>query len=119
VSAPTFAETDWTQIVLLYRELMRLTPTPVVALNAAVATGMALGPENGLRALAALAGDPRSSDVLAEYHLWHAANADLRRRAGHAADALPWYRRAQALAPTAAERAYLARRVAECGGDPA
>ena len=118
VSAPTFAETDWAQIVLLYRELMRLTPTPVVALNAAVATGMAFGPEHGLRALAALAGAPRSSDVLTEYHLWHAANADLRRRAGHGGDALPWYRRAQALAPTAAERAYLARRVAECGCDP-
>jgi len=86
VTAPTFAETDWAQIVLLSRALMRLAPTPVVALNAAVASGMAIAPEHGLRALAALAGDARSAGVLTEYHPWHASNDALPPRARRVAE---------------------------------
>ena len=83
-TAPDAADTDWPRIVRLYDELLRLTPSPVVALNRAIAVGMADGPLAGLRALAELEGDPK----LAGYHLLPAARADLLARAGRTAEAV-------------------------------
>lgn len=109
--APRPQDTDWEQIVALYRALMRLTSSPVVALNHAVAVAMAEGPRHGL----ALLETAEMEAALADYHLFHAARADLLRREGqwHAAQAA--YRRALDLAQNAAERAFLRRRLDETG----
>jgi RNA polymerase sigma-70 factor (ECF subfamily) len=106
-SAATAADTDWTQIALLYGELLRFLPTPVVELNRAVAVGMAYGPAEGLAVVASL----ERSGKLAGYHLLPATRADLLRRLGAADDAAFAYREALALAPTEAERRYLNRRL--------
>ncbi|MQA00541.1 MAG: sigma-70 family RNA polymerase sigma factor [Dehalococcoidia bacterium] len=98
---------DWRQILALYDELLRLSPTPIVALNRAAALGMAAGPRAGLEAIDALAGDPR----LERYHL-HAARADLLRRAGRP-EAAEAYRRAIDLCANDGERRYLERRLVE------
>jgi RNA polymerase sigma-70 factor, ECF subfamily len=92
--------TDWAQIVALYDQLIALAPTPVVALNRAIALAEVQGPE---RALEAIEGLP-----LDRYHAFHAARADLLKRAGRAAEAADAYARAAELAPTGAERAFLA-----------
>lgn len=107
--APTAAATDWPQIVLLYRELLRVLPTPVVALNHAAAVAMAEGPQAGLSLLAQLC------DVaeLEGYHPFFATRADLLRRLGRHGEALPDYQRAAELAKNGPERRYLARRGAE------
>jgi len=107
--APRAEETDWPQIAALYAILVRVHPTPVVELNAAVAVAMADGLERGLHRLDLLAqrGD------LAGYHLLPAAQADLLRRLGRRADAAAAYRRALALVANEAERRYLERRLAE------
>jgi RNA polymerase sigma-70 factor, ECF subfamily len=104
-SAPHPEDTDWPQIAALYRGLLELQPSPVIALNLAVAIAMADGPDAGLRLLEPLGPD------LDRYHLFHAARADLLRRAGRpqAADA---YRRALDLSTNDAERRYLTRRLA-------
>ena len=106
--APTPAATDWRQIELLYGELARVLPSPVVALNRAVAVAMADGPAAGLAAIDALA------EPLDEYHLLHASRADLLRRMGRRAEAATAYARALELATNAAERRFLAARLAEC-----
>jgi RNA polymerase sigma-70 factor (ECF subfamily) len=108
--APTAAQTDWAQIAVLYGVLAQIAPSPVVALNRAVAVAMVEGPEAGLSALDALI-----APELEAYHLLHAARADLARRLGRRADALAGYRRARELAPNDAERRYLERRIAELG----
>ncbi len=100
------AETDWTQIALLYAELLRLHFTPVVELNAAVALAMARTPEDGLRWIEDIA----RRGELADYHLLFAAQADLLRRAGRLAEAGVAYGEAIARVKNAAERAYLERR---------
>jgi RNA polymerase sigma-70 factor, ECF subfamily len=105
--ALTAEETDWPQIVSIYERLYELHPTPVVALNQAVAVSMADGPASALPLVDAL------SDSLAAYHLWHAARADLLRRIGRSEEALASYRRAHALAGNEAERRFLARRIGE------
>ncbi|HWC10408.1 MAG TPA: DUF6596 domain-containing protein [Acidimicrobiales bacterium] len=105
--APTFADTDWKQIALLYGELVRLTGSPVVRLNQAVAVGFALSWDAGLARLDELADD------LDRYHLFHAARADLLRRTGRRAEAATDYRRALTLVTNQAERLYLQRRLAE------
>lgn len=105
------ADTDWPQIAGLYRELARLAPSPVVELNRAVAVAMADGPLAGLRLVDGL----RARGALAGDHLLPATRADLLRRLGRTADAARAYREALALAPTDAERRYLARRLAETG----
>jgi RNA polymerase sigma-70 factor, ECF subfamily len=107
--APTASATDWAAIAALYDELAAVLPTPVVALNRAVAVAMADGPADGL----ALIDELDAGGALAGYHLLPAARADLLRRLGHHADAAVSYRDALALAPTDAERRYLARRLEE------
>jgi RNA polymerase sigma-70 factor (ECF subfamily) len=101
------SETDWHQIVVLYERLYALHPTPIVALNQAVAISMADGPNVALPLVEAL------SDSLDGYHLWHATRADLLRRIGRSEEALASYRRAHALAANDAERRFLARRIGE------
>jgi RNA polymerase sigma-70 factor, ECF subfamily len=97
--------TDWREIADLYGELLRIHDTPVVQLNRAVAVAMAEGPDIGLRLI---------DDVgLDEYHLLHAARADLLRRAGRYDEAAAAYDRAIALCTNSVERRYLERRLAE------
>jgi RNA polymerase sigma-70 factor (ECF subfamily) len=110
--APRAEATDWRQIALLYDALGRVLPTPVVTLNRAVAVAMADGPAAGLALIDALA----ASGSLDDYHLLHAARADLLRREGRAAEAAASYARALELATNEAERRFLAGRLAECGG---
>jgi RNA polymerase sigma-70 factor (ECF subfamily) len=105
--AKTYAETDWRQIAALYGQLAFLEQTPVVNLNFAVALGMARGPLVGLRTMENL----QVGDALQEYHLYHAARADLLRRAGDLRGARTAYERALDLAQTHAERTYLAGRI--------
>src|SRR3989475_8610227 len=101
------ADTDWKQIAALYALLARLPPAPVVELNHAVAVAMADGPAHGLRILDAI----EASGALMDYHLFHAARADLFRRAGRLAAAAEGYRRALGLTSLEAERRFLARRL--------
>ena len=108
--APTAADTDWPQIAGLYGELYRRLPTPVVALNRAVAVAMAHGP--GARARARRRRSP-GDGTLDGYHLLHATRADLLRRLGRAEEARAAYERALALATNPVERAFLQRRLDE------
>lgn len=107
--APTPAETDWQQIALLYDRLATMTTSPVVELNAAVAVAMADGAEAGL----ALLESQRLGEALAHYHLYHAARADLFRRAGRPTEAAASYREALRLCQNRIERRFLQRRLAE------
>jgi RNA polymerase sigma-70 factor (ECF subfamily) len=111
-SAPTAAETDWPQIAALFGELHRRRPTPVIALNQAVAVAMWRGPAAGLPLVDALRAE------LAEYHLWHAARADLLRRLARRAEAAAAYRKALALVGSEPERRYLERRLGEVTAPP-
>jgi len=107
--APSAAQTDWAQIVGLYEALLRLQPSPVIALNRAVAVAMRDGPEAGLQEIDALL----SEKVLADYHLAHAARADMCRRLGLTDKARQSYQQALDRATQGAERRFLARRLAE------
>ena len=107
--APTADETDWRQIALLYARLVHMTPSPVVELNQAVAVAMAHGPDAGLELLDRL----RLGETLAHYHLYHAARADLLRRAGRYEDAAASYRAALRLCQNRIEQRFLQRRLAE------
>jgi RNA polymerase sigma-70 factor (ECF subfamily) len=109
--AADVATTDWPQVVALYDVLTDVAPSPVVALNRAVAVAMRDGPAAGLELLDALAADER----LRGYHLLPAARADLLRRLGRRAEAAAAYEEALALVGNAAERAYLTRRLKEVG----
>jgi len=97
----------WDRIADLYGALLAREPSPVIALNRAVALAMAHGPERGLAEMGRLA------PALERYHHFHAARADLLRRAGRHGEAVAAYRRALALVRQPAERAFLAGRVAE------
>ena len=108
--APTAAATDWRRIAELYDRLLAVLPSPVVALNRAVAHSMAFGPEAGLRLLAEL--DPAP---LAAYAPLPAARGDFRFRAGRLAEARAAFEQAAALSRNARERAFLLRRAAACG----
>jgi RNA polymerase sigma-70 factor (ECF subfamily) len=110
--AADVATTDWPQVVALYDVLADVAPSPVVALNRAVAVAMRDGPAAGLELLDALAADER----LRGYHLLPAARADLLRRLGRRAEAAAAYEEALALVGNAPERAYLARRREEVRG---
>jgi RNA polymerase sigma-70 factor (ECF subfamily) len=102
-------DTDWGQIVRLYDHLERLQPSPVVALNRAVAVAMAEGPRPALAIIDGLA----AAGDLENYHLLHAARADLLRRAGSPSEAAKSYSRALALVTNDSERRYLERRLRE------
>lgn len=106
--APASADTDWPQIVGLYDVLLRLDPSPVFALNRAVAVAMWHGPAAGL----ALVEQILARGDLAQYHLAHAAHADLCRRLGRLDDARRSYQRARELATQTAEQRFLDRRLA-------
>ncbi len=109
--APAAAATDWDRIVALYDLLSRLEPSPVVELNRAVAVAMRDGAAAGLDLVDALL----ARGDLGEYHLAHAARADLCRRLGRPADAREAYARALALTRQPAEQRFLRRRLAELG----
>jgi RNA polymerase sigma-70 factor, ECF subfamily len=100
----TGEQSDWPQIVVLYGELLRLQPSPVVELNRAVAVAMSAGPEAGLGAIEAIEG-------LDDYLHLHSARADLLRRLGRVEEARAAYERALELEPNEAERDFLAGRV--------
>ncbi|MEA2163094.1 MAG: polymerase sigma-70 factor, subfamily [Thermoanaerobaculia bacterium] len=101
------ADTDWKQIAAIYERLYALHPTPIVALNHAVAVSMSDGPGAALPLVDAL------SDSLADYHLWHATRADVLRRLGRVEEAADSYRHAYELSGNEAERRFLMRRVRE------
>ena len=105
-AAPTAAATDWDRIVALYDALARADPSPVVALNRAVAVAMRDGPAAGLALVDAI-------DGLDAYHLAHATRADLLRRLGRADEARDAYARALALTRQEPQRRFLERRLGE------
>ena len=111
VQAPSHHQTDWPQIAALYAHLMALHPSPVVALNRAVAVAMADGAAAGLRLMATLEREP----ALRDYHLLPAAQADLLRRLGRYSEAADHYRRAIVLAGNGAERRFLEKALAALG----
>jgi RNA polymerase sigma-70 factor (ECF subfamily) len=107
--APTFAATDWSEIVALYEVLRRLWPSPVVDLNRAVAVGMRDGPQAGLEELDALAAEP----VLATYRYHSAARADFLGRLERWPEAVSAYEEALLFTDNDAERGFLEKRLAE------
>jgi RNA polymerase sigma-70 factor, ECF subfamily len=107
--APTAGATDWARIAGLYALLARVDPSPVIELNRAVAVAMRDGASAGLALIDAIL----ARGELADYHLAHAARADLYRRLGRTADALASYQRALKLTRQARERSFLERRLAE------
>ena len=110
--APDVAATDWPRIVALYDALARAVPSPVIELNRAVAVAMRDGPAAGL----ILIDDILARGDLADYHLAHAARADLCRRLGRTAEARASYGRALGLAKQEPERRFLTRRLADLPG---
>jgi RNA polymerase sigma-70 factor (ECF subfamily) len=106
------ADTDWRQIARLYDRLLALHPSPVVALNRAAAVAMAEGAAVGLPLVDALA------ETLADYHLFHAARADLLRRLGRRAEAASAYEAAAMRATNDAERRFLERRLTSLRASP-
>jgi len=102
-------ETDWPQIVALYETLLRLTSSPVVALNHAAAVAMSEGAERGLSLIEAIG----AGGVLDSYYLFHASRADLLRRLNRPGEAAAAYRRALSLTTNMVEQNYLRRRLQE------
>jgi len=111
-AAPSFAETDWTSIVSLYDRLMAVAPSPVVALNRAIAIDRRDGPEAGLRALGAIAG----RDRLSGYPFLAAAQGDMQMRRGDREAARTCFRAALTLARNGPERRFLEKRLRACDG---
>ncbi|MEZ5613320.1 MAG: RNA polymerase sigma factor [Rhodocyclaceae bacterium] len=109
--APCFAQTDWREIVGLYDVLLRVEPSPVVALNRAVAVAMRDGPSAGLALVDALL----AGGELHDYRFAHAARADMCRRLGRNEEAREAYRQALALTRQGPEQRFLARRLAALG----
>jgi len=105
-TSPSYTRTDWEEVVALYDRLLQLTPTPVVALNRALAVAELRGPAEALAALDPLAGR------LADYHLYHAARGLLLRRLGRVEEAQATERRALSLTANPAERRLLEERLA-------
>ena len=102
-------ETDWPQIARLYNLLERVQPSPIVSLNRAVAVAMVNGPEQGLE----LINDLADTGNLDDYHLLHAARADLLRRLGSTAEAAKSYKFALTLVTNESEKRFLERRLRE------
>ncbi|HJT78437.1 MAG TPA: RNA polymerase sigma factor [Gemmataceae bacterium] len=111
--AATPEETDWAHMTALYGELARLTPSPVVELNRAVAVAMAFGPQAGLDLVEALVGEPS----LRDYHLLPSVRGDLLAKLGRLAEARAEFERAAGLTRNARERALLLDRARACAGD--
>ena len=103
--APTASDTDWSQVVALYDQLIRLDPSPIVALNRAVAVAELDGPKAALTLVDRL--------PLTGYHAWHVARADMLRRLGRTPEAKESYDAAIAATQNSAERAYLSRKRGE------
>jgi RNA polymerase sigma-70 factor, ECF subfamily len=108
-SARDVRDTDWSQVVALYDQLFRLDPSPIVALNRAVAIAELDGPDVALGIV------DRLQDELADYHAYFAARADILRRLGRSEESRAAYDRAIALAGNTAETAYLTRRRDQLG----
>jgi len=108
-SARDARDTDWSQVVALYDQLVHLDPSPIIALNRAIAVAELDGPEMALAAVG------RLEDTLAGYHAYHAARADLLRRLGRSSQARAAYGKAIELAGNTAEIAYLTRRRDQLG----
>ena len=108
-SAREMRYTDWSQIIALYDQLVRLDPSPIVALNRAIVVAELDGPE------VALAAVDRLDDTLAGYHAYHATRADLLRRVGREQESRAAYDEAIELAGNTAETAYLTRRRDQLG----
>lgn len=111
-SARDFRETDWSQVLALYDQLVLVDPSPVVSLNRAVAVAEIDGPRVALAAVG------RLGNALAGYHAFHATRADLLRRVGRTQESRSAYDQAIALAGNAAETAYLTRRRDQLGSAP-
>src|SRR5215471_11771257 len=109
ISALDVADTDWSQVVALYDQLVHLDPSPIIALNRAIAVAELDGPE------VALAAVDRLEHRLAGYHAYHATRADLLRRLGRSQTSRAAYYKAIALAGNTAETAYLTRRRDQLG----
>ncbi len=107
----SFETTDWRQIVTLYDHLYSMTPTPVVALNRAIAISETNGPADALAAIDTFAHD------LDDYHLMHATRATMLRRLGQSDDAIVAFERALHLAPTDADRRFLNQQIDELASD--
>jgi RNA polymerase sigma-70 factor, ECF subfamily len=108
-SARDIRDTDWSQVLALYDQLVRIDPSPIVALNRAIAVAELDGPE------VALAAVDRLQHRLAGYHAYHATRADLLRRLGRSQESRAAYGKAIELAGNTAETAYLTRRRAQLG----
>jgi RNA polymerase sigma factor (sigma-70 family) len=113
--ARTADETDWQRIAMLYERLLRITPSPVIELNRAVAVAMAEGPATGLELVDALADAP----ALRNYHLLPAVRGDLLQKLGRVDEARVEFERAAALAGNTRERDLLLSRAAACAEGPA
>src|SRR6478736_20521 len=111
-TAPSWADTDWALICAAYDRLIVVADSPMARANRALAVGFRDGFEAGLAALDEVADDPR----LARSNTVASIRADLLRRAGRRQEAAEWYRRALALNGSEPAKAFLLRRVAECGG---
>jgi RNA polymerase sigma-70 factor (ECF subfamily) len=109
--AASAAATDWAQIATLYRELMRLNPSPIIALNHAAAVTMLEGPEAGFRLIEGVG----RSGKLENYYLYHAARADVLRRLKRFADSTAAYKRAIELTTNEVERQFMRKRIEENG----
>ena len=107
--APSYAETNWEEIVRLYTVLDRIAPSPLNVLNRAIALAEWKGPDTGLAALDML----EAPSWLLGYYLWDATLGELHRRRGDRARALVHTKRALAAAPTNPEKALLQRRMKE------
>ncbi|MFN2489526.1 MAG: RNA polymerase sigma factor [Actinomycetota bacterium] len=107
-------DTEWTQIAELYGALGKVSPSPIVELNRAVAVAMVEGPAVGLDLIEGIA----AGDSLAGYHLLHAARADMLRRLGRHGEAASAYRRALELTRNEVERSFLERRLGEVSAPP-
>src|SRR5260370_15186359 len=103
---------DWPENAALYQEIIRMSPSPVVALNHAVAVAMSQGLEPGLKQIEKVG----TSGELEQYHLYHAARADILRRLGRKAEAKHAYKEALRLATNKVEQEYLQRRLTQLHG---
>jgi RNA polymerase sigma-70 factor (ECF subfamily) len=111
--AETGADTDWPQIVALYERLMRISASPVIALNYAAAVAMSDGPKTGLQLIESAGAGGR----LEQYYLFHAARADLLRRLHRFDEAHTAYKRALSLTTNGVEQNYIRKRLAETSGN--